>query len=134
MCNQDFGVETSQSIVGSLVVHVSRGVDTVLGELREGDLEPLLNGLEDSFVVRAADEGNTETLGSETTGTTDTMKVGVSLVGHVVVDGHIDTLYVDTTTKDVSGDTDTSLELLELLVALDTIIKSVLDFKRGCLG
>ena len=49
------------------------------------------------------------------------MKVRVSLVGHVVVDGYVDALDVDATTKDVSGDTDTGLELLELLVPLDTV-------------
>jgi hypothetical protein len=53
------------------------------------------------------------------------MKVGVGLVRHVVVDGDVDALNIDTTSKDVGGDTDTSLELLELFVALDTIFKSV---------
>jgi len=48
------------------------------------------------------------------------MKVRVSLVGHVVVDSDVDTLNIDTTTEDVGGDADTGLELLELLVALDT--------------
>ena len=55
------------------------------------------------------------------------MKVGVGLVGHVVVDGDVDTLDIDTTTEDVSGDTDTGLELLKLLVALDTICELVLN-------
>lgn len=55
------------------------------------------------------------------------MKVGVGLVGHVVVDGDVDTLDIDTTTEDVSGDTDTGLELLKLLVALDTIYELVLS-------
>jgi hypothetical protein len=109
-----------------LVVHVRGRVDTVLGELRELDLETLLDRLEDRLVVGAAHERDGETLGSETTGTTDTVKVGIGLVGHVVVDSDVDTLNIDTTTEDVSGDTDTSLELLELLVALDTIEELVL--------
>jgi hypothetical protein len=49
------------------------------------------------------------------------VEVRVGLVGHVVVDSDVDALDVDTATEDVSGDTDTGLKLLELLVALDTV-------------
>jgi hypothetical protein len=105
----------------NLVVHVSGRVDTILRELGKLDLEALLNRLEDGLVIGAAHERDTETLGSETTGTTDTVEVGIGLVGHVVVDGHVDALDIDTTTEDVSGNTDTRLELFELLVTLDTI-------------
>jgi hypothetical protein len=104
-----------------LIVHVGCGVDTILGELRKLDLEALFDGLEDGLVIWAADKRDTETLGSEATGTTDTVEVGVGLVGHVVVDRDVDALDVDTTTEDVGGDTDAGLELLELLVALDTV-------------
>lgn len=110
-----------------LVVHVGGRVDTILGELRKLDLEALLDRLEDSLVVWAAHKRDTETLGSETTGTTDAVEVGIGLVGHVVVDGHVDALDVDTTTEDVGGDTDTGLELLELFVALDTRKELVLS-------
>jgi hypothetical protein len=48
------------------------------------------------------------------------MEVRVCLVGHIVVDGDVDSLDINTTTKDIGGDADTGLELLELLVALDT--------------
>jgi hypothetical protein len=51
------------------------------------------------------------------------MEVRVGLVGHVVVDSHVDALNVDTTAENVGGYTDTRLELLELLVALDTVKK-----------
>jgi hypothetical protein len=68
----------------------------------------------------AADEGDTETLGTETTSTTDAVKVGVGIAGKIVVDGKVDALDIDTTTEDVSSDTDTLVELFELLVALDT--------------
>jgi hypothetical protein len=88
--------------------------------LRQSDFESLLDGLEHLLVLLAADEGDTETLGTETTSTTDTMKVGVGIARKIVVDGEVDTLNIDTTTEDVSGDTDTLVELLELLVALDT--------------
>jgi hypothetical protein len=103
-----------------LVVHVGSRVDAILGELGKRDLEALFNRLEDGLVIGAAHKRDTQTLCSETTGTTDTVEVGVGLVGHVVVDGDVDTLDIDTATEDVRGDTDTRLELLELLVALDT--------------
>lgn len=73
----------------------------------------------------AADEGDTETLGTETTSTTDTVKVGVGVTRKIVVDGKVDTLDIDTTTEDVGSNTDTLVELLELLVTLDTAMKSV---------
>lgn len=113
-----------------LVVHVGAGVDALLGELRKGDLEALLDRLEDSLVIRAADEGDTETLGTETTSTTDTVEVRVGLVGHVVVDSDVNTLDIDTTTKDVSRHTDTGLEVLELLVTLNTVTSLALGIRE----
>jgi hypothetical protein len=123
-----------------LVGHVALGVDATLGEftcgmlasalrtwiktgranLRQSDFESLLDGLEHLLVLLAADEGDTETLGTETTSTTDAMKVRVGITRKIVVDGKVDTLDIDTTTEDVSSDTDTLVELLELLVTLDT--------------
>jgi hypothetical protein len=88
--------------------------------LRQSDFESLLDSLEHLLVLLAADEGDTETLGTETTSTTDAMKVGVGIARKIVVDGKVDTLDIDTTTEDVGSDTDTLVELFELLVALDT--------------
>lgn len=47
------------------------------------------------------------------------MQVGIGIGGKIVVDGQVDTLDIDTTTEDISGDADTLVELLEFLVALD---------------
>lgn len=88
--------------------------------LRDGDLEALANGLKHLFVLLLADEGDGKTLGTETTRTTDTVEVGVSISRHVVVDGQVDTLDIDTTTEDVSGNADSFVKLLELLVPTDT--------------
>jgi hypothetical protein len=49
------------------------------------------------------------------------MKVGVSITWQIIVDGQVDTLDINTTTEDIGGDADTLVELLELLVALDTV-------------
>ncbi len=48
------------------------------------------------------------------------MEVGVGVARKIVVDSQIDTLDVDTTAEDIGGYTDTLLEVLEGLVALDT--------------
>jgi hypothetical protein len=53
------------------------------------------------------------------------MEVGVSITREIVIDSQVDTLNIDTTTEDVSGNADTLVELLELLVALDTGYTSV---------
>jgi hypothetical protein len=52
------------------------------------------------------------------------VQVGISVSGKIVVDGEVNALNIDTTAKDVSGDTDTLVEFLELLVAFDTRCKS----------
>jgi hypothetical protein len=89
------------------------------GHVRKSNLEALLNLLENLLVILVADEGNGETLGSETTSTTNTVQVGVGIGGKIVVNGQVDTLNIDTTTKDISGNTDTLVELLELFVTFD---------------
>ena len=105
-----------------LLGHVALDVNALLGVLRQLNAEPLLNLLENLLVLLRADEADGHTLGTETTGTTDTVEVAVSVGRQVVVDGQVDTLNVNTTTEDVGGDTDTLLKLLELLVALDTLL------------
>lgn len=82
--------------------------------------EAVLDLLQDLLVLLAADERDGQTLGAKATGTTNTVKVRVGLGGQVVVDGNIDTLNINTTAEDVGGNTDTTVELLELLVAFDT--------------
>jgi hypothetical protein len=101
------------------VVRKADGKQIVL-YLRKCNLETLLNGREHSLVLSAAHKGDAETLGSEAAGTTDTMQVRVRLVGHIVVDRNVDALNVNTAAENVSRDTDTGLELFELLVTLDT--------------
>lgn len=49
------------------------------------------------------------------------MQVGISISGEIVVDSQVDTLNVDTTSENISGYADSLLEILERLVALDSI-------------
>jgi len=94
--------------------------------LRKSDLEALLNGLEDFLIRLGADKRDGQTLGAETTSTTDAVEVRISIAGEIIVDGKVDTLNVDTTAKDIGSDTDALVELLELLVPADTVRMSVL--------
>lgn len=89
--------------------------------LRKSDFESLLNLLKNLLITLGAHKGNGQTLGTESTGTADTVEVGAGIAGQVVVDGQVDSLNVDTTSKDVGGNADALLEFLELLVAADTI-------------
>ena len=130
--------------------HVSAGVNTFLGELtiicvsisstefgrivnlRESNLETFLNLFEHLLVLVRAHKGDGKTLGTEATSTTHTVEVRAGITRQIVVDGEVDTLDIDTTAKDVSGNTDPLLELLELLVATNT--KKELDVPHSCLS
>ena len=90
-------------------------------DLRQSNLEALLNLLENLLVLIVADEGDGQTFGTETASTTDTVKVGAGIAGQIVVNGQVDTLDIDTTAEDVGGHTDSLLELLELLVTSDSV-------------
>jgi hypothetical protein len=101
-----------------------KGINGIEGNLRKGNLKALLNFLKNLLVILVADEGDRKTLGTETTGTTNTVQVRVGVGGEIVVDGEVNTLDINTTAEDISGNTDALVELLELLVALDTILES----------
>lgn len=91
--------------------------------VRKSDLEALLNLLQNLLVLVGGDEGDGETLGAETAGTTNTMQVRIGVGGQIVVDGKVDALDIDTTTKDVGGHANTLVELLELLVPANAVGK-----------
>lgn len=60
------------------------------------------------------------------------MQVGIGIGGKIVVDGQVDTLDINTTAEDISGDADTLVELLELLVTLDTRGLSAMSRRVSC--
>ena len=74
-------------------------------------------------VLVSGDKGDSESLGSETTSTTDSVKVGISIHGHVEVEHDVDLLNVDTTAEKLSGDKDAISELLEALVDLQSVLE-----------
>lgn len=95
---------------------------TIGTNLRQSNLEALLDRLENLLVLLAADERDTETLCAETSSTTDSVQVRVGIGRQIVVDRQIDTLDIDSTSKNVSCNADTLVELFEFLVALDAVV------------
>lgn len=91
-----------------------------MGNLRKSNFESLFNRFQNLLVGISADERNRQTLGTESTSTADTVKVRIGVGGKIVVNCQVDTLNIDTTAEDISGNTDALVEVLELLVAFDT--------------
>ena len=79
----------------------------------------LLDSIKDLAILLARDKRERQTLRTETTGTTDTVEIRVGIIGEIVVDGDIDLSEIDSSPKDVGGDTNTGFIALELVVALD---------------
>jgi hypothetical protein len=61
--------------------HVSGAVNTLLGIIGDLGVEALLDLLQHLLIGLAADERDGETLGTETTGTADTVEVRVGISG-----------------------------------------------------
>lgn len=101
--------------------HVRRNIN-LLGKLGDLDLEASLDRLENLGVLLVSNKGNGQTLGTETTGTTDTMEVGIGGIWDIVVDDNVHTGDIETTGEDIGGDEDTLVELLERFVAGDTLL------------
>ena len=95
---------------------VSTDVD-FLRELGDLDFESVLDGLGGLGVFLVGNEGDGKTLGAESTGSGDSMQIGVGVLGHIVVEHDVHSLDIHTTSEEVGGDEDTALEVLEELVS-----------------
>ena len=85
-------------------------------QLGDVDLEPVLNLVEDLGVALVTDEGDGQTLGAESSCPGDPVEVGVRVLRHVVVEHDVDSLNVHSTTKQIGGNQNSLLEILELLI------------------
>lgn len=81
-----------------------------VGELGDVDVEPVLDVVQGFCVVFIRNEGNGEAFGTETTGTSNAMQVGIGIFRHVVIEYDIDTFNVHSTSEKICGDKDTLLE------------------------
>jgi hypothetical protein len=68
-----------------------------------------------------ADERDGQTLGTESSSTTHSVQVGAGIVGQIIIDRQVNTLDINTSSENIGGNTDSLLELLELLVTTDTM-------------
>lgn len=101
--------------------HVALGRNG-LWQFRYSNLESGLDGLENVVVVVGGDKDDRKTLGTESASSSSSMQVRVSIRWTVVADRYIDSLHIDTSTKDVRGDQDSLLKGLECSVPLDSLL------------
>merc|ERR1719273_1574075 len=104
-------------------LNVTAQVD-LIWELRDVHLEPVLDLVEDLCIALVGHKGDGETFGSKPSSPGHPVQVGVSVLGHVVVEDNVDSLNVHATTEEVGGDEDSLLEILELLVARESLLLS----------
>lgn len=126
ICNPDnpipFDFDCLLLFLTNTPVHVQRRIDSIRKRRHvHGELQ--LHLLHNLRVLRRGNEGDGQTLRSETTRTTDAVKVLVRLVGEVVVDHDVDSLHIDSATKESGGNQNTHLELLELLEVVQTHVR-----------
>merc|ERR1719245_1288983 len=93
-------------------------------QLRDVDLEPVLDLVQDLGVALVADEGDGQTLGAESSGSGDSVEVGVSVLRHVVVEHDVNSLDVHSATKQVCGHQNSLLEIFELLIPAQSFLLS----------
>ena len=89
----------------STSLDVGREIDLVR-QLRDVDLEPVLDLVEDLGVGLVGDEGDGQALGAEATGAGHAVEVGVSVLGHVVVEHDVHALDVHSAAEQVRRDQD----------------------------
>lgn len=94
----------------------------LVGQLSDIDLESTLDFCENLFVLRRRNKGDTETFGAKSTGTTNTMKVRISFGRYIIVNGNIDALDINSSSKDVSTNSNSLLKCLELFVSSNSRI------------
>ena len=104
-------------------LNVTAQVD-LIWELRDVHLESVLDLVEDLGIALVRHEGDGETFGSKPSSPGHSVQVGVSVLGHVVVEDNVDSLNVHATTEEVGGHEDSFLEILELLVARESLLLS----------
>merc|ERR1719361_1316118 len=93
-----------------------RGEIDLVRQLRDVHLKPLLHLIQGLSVRLVADEGDGQTLGTKPASPSNSVQVSVSVLWHVVVEDDVDALDVHSTPKQVGGDQNPLLEVLELLV------------------
>lgn len=84
------------------------------------NFESLLDFIKHSFIFIRAYEGDCQSLSSKSSCTSNSVKVGVGTLWHVVVEDDVDLLNVNASSENLSCDQDAVFELLESFVDFDS--------------
>jgi len=76
------------------------------------------------LVFLSTHESDSETLGSEATGTANSVEISVGVTGHIVVENDVDFLDINSTAENLCGNKNAMLEFLEPVVDLDALLLS----------
>merc|ERR1719447_131906 len=87
-----------------------------------GYFESFLDRLENLVVLIIGNERDSQTLGTKSTSSSDTMKICVGVFWHIIVEDDVDSFNIHSTSEQVSSDQDTTLEILEFLVSGKTFL------------
>jgi len=81
-----------------------------------------LHIIEHVSIILARYEGDGDSLGSESTGSSYSVEVLIRLVWHVEVDDNVDLFNVDSSSQQISGDHDSVLDVFEIVVDLESLL------------
>ncbi len=54
---------------------------------------------------------------------TYSVKIGIRVLSHIVVDYNVDSFNIDTTAKDIGSNHNTGLEILEFLISVNSVMR-----------
>jgi len=98
------------------------GQINLLRQFADVHIETILYFVKYLGIVLVRNKGNGQSLGTEATSTGHAMQVGVGILGHIVVEHNVNSLNVHAATKEVGGHQNALLEILKLLVAVQTFL------------
>jgi len=113
----------SELIFGFLLVFsfdVTAHLD-LFWEFFDLNLESALDLFKDFGVIFGADETDGKTFGTESTGSCYSMEISIRVLWHIVVKNDVNSLNIDTSSKKIGGNQDSSLKVFELAVPLQSL-------------
>jgi hypothetical protein len=109
------------SLSNLLVLDVTAHFD-LIRQSTNRNFEPILNLLQDLVVFVVTTETDSQTFGTESTGSSNSVQVGIRVFWHVVVENDVHSLDIDTSSEEIGGDQDSSLEVFEQRVSFESFL------------
>merc|ERR1711931_215433 len=91
-------------------------------EVGNGYFESFLNRLENLVIFIIGNERDSQTLGTKSTSSGDTMKICVRIFRHIIIEDDVDSFNIHTTTKQIGGNQNTALEIFKFLITGKTLL------------